>query len=168
MPYDANWWWWSMLMIGLSANARRTPLWSDVSLWNHVSLWSNGEAQKRQGRLSLVRVWACQLMLACESMSACEVMEKRKKKQGRVSLVRVLACQLMLACEFMSACEVMEKQVSEWVTGTEWFTQYGAWMTRPWWAPVVTICRTVVTHGMNDSMAKKSESSQGSSSCQNL
>ena len=46
------------------------------------------EKQKKQGRVSLARVQACEVMLTCEVKSACEVMEKQKK-QGRVSLARV-------------------------------------------------------------------------------
>ena len=63
---------------------------------------------KNQGRVSLARVWACEVMLACEVKSACEVMGKHMKKQGRVSLARVWACEVMLACEMKSACEVMK------------------------------------------------------------
>ena len=44
---------------------------------------------KNQGRVSLARVPACEMMLACEVKSACEVMGKHMKKQGRVSLARV-------------------------------------------------------------------------------
>ena len=44
---------------------------------------------KNQGRVSLARVSACEVMLACEMKSACEVMEKEIKSQGRVSLARV-------------------------------------------------------------------------------
>ena len=69
-----------------------------------VSLCSHGKANKKQGRVSLERVSACQIILAREFMSACEVMDKQIKTQGRVSLVRVSACQVMLACELMSGC----------------------------------------------------------------
>ena len=44
---------------------------------------------KNQGRVSLARVPACEVMLACEMKSACEVMERQIKNQGRVSLARV-------------------------------------------------------------------------------
>ena len=44
---------------------------------------------KHQGRVSLARVPACEVMLACEMKSACEVMERQIKNQGRVSLARV-------------------------------------------------------------------------------
>ena len=34
---------------------------------------------KKQGRVSLARVLACEVMLACEILSACVVMEKQIK-----------------------------------------------------------------------------------------
>ena len=39
----------------------------------------NDEETKKQGRVSLARLWACEVTLACEVKSACEVMEKPKQ-----------------------------------------------------------------------------------------
>ena len=63
-----------------------------------------------QGRASLARVQACEVVSALEIKSACEVTEEQT--QGRASLDRVSAREVMLACEIKSADDVMEKQIN--------------------------------------------------------
>ena len=57
---DGRWWLWQRVRISKCvALCTQIDEWShgsDVSLWSGVSLWSHGEANKKQGRVSLARV----------------------------------------------------------------------------------------------------------------